>query len=1148
MKKLKNQTGNFRFLKNLLLKVNLTLTIFLVCLAQAAASAYSQKTRMDINIQNGNIVELITQIESKSEFFFYYQNSELSELNNITVKAKNTTVMEILDEVIKGTHFDYTINDRNIIMLRKTDAIIGNNIPVTALNNVAVQQRTISGKVTNANSQPLPGVTVIAKGSTQGAITDINGNYSLSNIPENAILVFSFVGMRTQEVEVGNRTVIDVILIEEAIDIDEVLVVGYGTRSKALNTSSISSINNEDLNIKSSVKNSGELLQGKITGVMVRNIGGAPGADPIIRIRGMNSIQGGNSALIVIDGFQRGSLSNLNPDDIESIDILKGANATAIYGSEGANGVIIVNTKQGKLNAQPSISFSTDFTGSVINKKLPLIKAGDWARYINAIEMGDNLYRDPSLIFTDAEIAEYDRTGGYDWQDIILRKAMASNYNLSVEGGLGNTNYRISGSFTDKDGIIKNSNYKRYTARIRVNTKIKEWLTAGIDIDKSNQIYRGPRTDTQTDNPISNALNVPPVFPPYNESGEYFSYKDILETNWVRFGPSIATGNPLATINESDILTKIYRNNLFGYLTFLPLPDLSFKIEAGIREGNPIERTFMNNHTFEGNSRNGWGILEQDLSSFFQNSNILNYTKTLNKHKIDLTGVFEQKSSEYYSVYIENQDFALQSLGYNSLGGGDIQNASSSASRVRILSYVGRFSYNYDNRYLFNSSVRRDGSSVFGKKNKWSVFPSMSLGWKLSEEEFIKDIAFIDNLMIRASYGLTGNQAISPYRSLANVGVSGRYPYEGGESTQIGYMLSRSENPNLKWETTKQFDIGLDIAILNRTLELSADYYYKKTFNLLQDREIPYYTGFSTVLDNLGKISNEGFEFSANYFFNSTNFTMSHKFNFSTNKTLVLDLGGLDRLGYSAGGSGNEVNDPLIYLFEGQRWGQIYAWGYEGTWRLDEEEEAKKYGQLPGGPKYTDLNGDYIIDSQDRYVVGNVLPKFEYGWNSRFTYKNFFSSFQIQGVYGNKIFNVTRAGTFWEERWTDRWTPENQNTKNPEIDYWDGKTAHEKLQDYPYKISFPAAMGNAYTRWLEDGSYLRLKDLTLGYNINSLVQKLNSKNISIFISMKNLVTITKFSGYNPEVSSFGNNDKTLGTSFYDYPISKEVNLGLNVTF
>ncbi len=574
---------------------------------------------------------------------------------------------------------------------------------------------------------------------------------------------------------------------------------------------------------------------------------------------------------------------------------------------------------------------------------------------------------------------------------------------------------------------------------------------------------------------------------------------------------------------------------------------MSLRTEFGVRLRNTRINEFRNNNTYEGAALNGLGSNNESNSRYFQNSNILNYEKSLGRHDFIITGIVEQKSNNYYGTTITNENFPVHSTGYFNLGSAGVQRTSSSSSLSKILSFVGRISYNFDKKYLFTASYRADGSSVFGEVNKWSYFPSMSVGWRASQEDFIANLGIFNNLMLRVGYGFTGNQAISPYQSLAAITNTGLYPYFG-TGTILNYGVTRASNPNLTWETTEQLDFGIDASFFDGRLELTADYYIKTTRDLLQSREIASYTGLTAITDNIGKLSNKGFELSVNHSLVKGHFSMTNGLIFSTNKTVILDLGPVDRLGYSAGGSGAGVNDPLIFLFEGEPWGQIYGWNYEGTWGLDELEAAKKFGQLPGDPKYTDHYNDGKIDTQDRMFIGNTIPDFEYSLNSRMNYKNFGLSFQIQGVQGNDIFNVSRSGCLYEDRWNDRWTPENQDTDVPAIGYYDAKTREELLKEFPSKISFPSAMVNANSRWVEDGSYIRLKHITLSYNLPSaILRKLKFNDFIIYVSGKNLITLTKYSGYNPEVSSF-QDDKTLGTSYWDYPISREFTLGLNFTF
>lgn len=524
-----------------------TMNVFATGFGQFSFKAEDKKVR-----------EVLDIIEQNSNYRFFY-NDEFESIDKVVnLKVESENINQVLDKLLATSDYTYSLFENNLIVIS-----LKNNVREQS----NLQQNIVRGTVKDEEGNPIPGVTIVLKGTTLGTTTDINGNYIINVVDPQSVLVFSFMGYVNQEITVGSRTQIDISLTEEVVGLEEVVVIGYGTRSKALNTAAISSFRSEDLNLKSATKQLGDMLQGMSSGVMVRNVAGAPGAESIIRIRGMNSILGSNAALVVVDGLQHGSLSNMNPLDIESIDVLKGAEATAIYGSEGANGVIVVTTKRGS-NQRPKISVGSDLTFSKVSKKLPLISAADWCRYVNAIEMASNLYMDPVPIFTESEIQEYERTGGIDWQDVIMRTGVSQNHNIAVDGGSDATNYRISGSFFNNEGIIVNSHYKRYTLQAKINTRITNWFDLGLNWDGGNEVINTVYTNKQTDNPVHGALGVPPIFPIYDEEGNYFGLDDASKTKWSRYAPSFSLGNPLASAKEVDAINEVLNNNILGFLVF----------------------------------------------------------------------------------------------------------------------------------------------------------------------------------------------------------------------------------------------------------------------------------------------------------------------------------------------------------------------------------------------------------------------------------------------------------------------------------------------------------------------------------------------------------------------------------------------------
>lgn len=1021
-------------------------------------------------------------------------------------------------------------------------APFANAVPLKEFLLQDAQLRRVSGTVTTSSGETLPGASVVVKGTNTGTVTDVDGKYTL-NVPENATLIFSTIGYTLQEVPVNGRTVIDVTLQEDVRSLEEVVVVGYGVQKKSDLTGSISSISGDEITTLPTQRVD-QALQGRAAGVLVLNTDGAPGGNTTIRIRGMNSINGGNNALVVVDGLQGADLNSINPNDIASIEVLKDASATAIYGSQGANGVILITTKRGK-TGKPVISYTLDRGVARMNKKMDLLNAAEYARNVNAVVLANNATGvAPVPIFSEAEIQEFERTGGTDWQDVIYRTAQITNHQLSLSGATDKVNYLISGGYLDQEGILLNTDYQRFTLRANAETEITDWALFGINWAGSREITNSTLFGGSTDwpnNPIGAAIRFSPTIPVYDEKGNY-SRASLFYGN-----PTL--WNPLASAVEPSIERNTVRNNVNTYLQFQLLEGLTFRVTGGARLSEQDNMSFLNNKTFIGLQNNGQGSTTSNSSTYLQNSNILTYDKVFNKHHLTVTAVAEQQYTKSVGSFINTADFLNKETGSYDLAGANISNVGSFLSERKINSYLGRINYVLNDKYLVTLSYRADGSSVFGKNNKWGYFPSASVAWRAANESFIENLNVFSDLKLRASWGSTGNQAISPYQTLARISSGANYPYNGGDGTDIGFQITAADNPSLRWETTTQTDFGIDAAFFDGRLNLTADYYIKITEDLLMQRELPRHSGLSSIIDNVGSMENKGFELAIGGDPLVGTLAWNTGFNISANRTTVLDVGPTKKIAFTAGGSGQGTNIAFMYLREGEPFGQMMGWGYEGTWKLHEADEAAKYGQLPGDPHYTDLNNDGKINIDDQMVIGNSMPKFIFGWNNRLSYKNFELNVQIQGAQGNNIFNVARIaleqtqGT--SRRILDRWTPENQDSDIPGL--IDGLTRQNA--NLTSTITFPTSAGNTTSRYVEDGSYVRLKNVTLAYNFPaSLTEKIKLNNLRLYVSGTNLLTITNYLGYDPEVSSFTGNDAQLGTDYNNYPQSKLFNVGLNVSF
>jgi TonB-linked SusC/RagA family outer membrane protein len=1027
-------------------------------------------------------------------------------------------------------------------------------------------QRALSGKITDTNGEPIVGANVTVKGTTVGTTTGTDGNYKLT-VPVGAnTLVVSFIGYLAQEVIIGNQSVINVVLESDIQALSEIVVVGYGQQRKSDITGSISSVKSKDL-VQLPVMRADQQLQGRAAGVVVTNTDGAPGGNTTVRIRGSNSITGGNSALVVIDGFQGGNLSAINPNEIESVEVLKDASATAIYGSRGANGVILITTKKGKAGA-PVVDYTYTFGLQNLGHKIDLMNAGDYAQIANDYKAAQNRNGVPTLPFTQQQIDALYQTGGTDWQDEIYRTAPLQMHQLSLSGGNEHVKYFVAGGYYDQDGLIINTNFKRLTLRSNIDLNVNKWLKAGINVnvikDKGNvpPFGEGTRYVDILAQVVNAVLRFDPVTPVYDENGNFsrppttYGDRDV----W----------NPVATTqgayNESNDITT----NLNTYLDFRLMEGLNFRITGAAGITNSGKETYYSHITQNGETSDGVGELTEAKYVYFQNSNILTYDKILNeKHHLTVTGVAETQLYTDNGSYISASGFFSDATGINDLGQANLINEKSSYDTKRAInSYMGRINYGFDNKYLVTFSYRADGSSVFGANNKWGYFPSASLAWRASEEDFISNLNVFSDLKFRGSWGITGNQAITPYATLDAITSGYNYPFDGTGSTNIGFAATRAANPNLKWESTAQTNIGVDMGFFGGRLTATVDIYKKVTDDLLLSRPVPSYTGFTILLDNVGSIQNKGLEITVggDPFVGDFRWNTSANITFNRSEVLALlegqqfmpvrtNTGG----GYQIWATGN--NNALMNLEVGKPFGSMRGFVNLGTWSESERVQAAAYGQLPGDAKWKDIAGatdadgnpipDGKISTADLTTIGNTSPKFVFGWSNSMSYKNFTLTFLIQGSYGNDLFNATRIKTESPSigaspNLNNRWTIDNQDTDVPAfIDQLTRDAA-----GLTSKVNLGKSAYNRSTRWIEDGSYVRLKNVTFGYNLpKSLVSKVGLQNLRLYVTATNLLTLTNYSGYDPEVSSYNvGSDAAKGIDISNYPTVKTVTFGINLTF
>jgi TonB-linked SusC/RagA family outer membrane protein len=986
---------------------------------------------------------------------------------------------------------------------------------------------TIRGTVTDENGEAIPGVTVSVLSMTIGTATDLDGNYSIS-VPEGSTLVFSFIGFGTQNIVVGDRSVIDVTLTEDMASLDEVVVVGYGTQRKRDLTGAVASVNAEDLEERPNISVI-QSLQGAVAGMNVGQVNTA-GEEPALSIRGRTSISGTQDPLIVVDGvIFRGSLIDINPNDVTSIDVLKDASSTAVYGSQAANGVIIITTKTGAVSEELDVNYSTYYSILEPTKKFRPESPSQHVERINAAYFLDSrteasryLEANPDFDFTstfrtsDHERA-YDAGIITDWYNMATNNILrAKNHNFSIAKRNSQGGYFLSAGYTDQDGYMVNEEYERLNARINIDNNLTDWLELGVQTFITSSDYSGFDI-----NPSSRYI-FSLYAPAYAEDG----------VTLLQNPRGVGTGvyNPLL-IMQSDDFDK--RLNLFGnaYANIsIPFVEgLSIKTNFNInsiRNSKYFYRHYVNDFQGQGQKYEGIG-------NDWANDNILTYNRTFNnKHRINATIAYGREKRRFNSTTASAFYFISDELGYNRLqaGSADLQSVASTAWQETSLYNLNRLFYGFDDKYLFTLTVRTDGFSGFGQDYKYGTFPSASTAWVLSEENFIKDFGFIDNLKLRGSYGANGNRTIGRYSTLSR--VAGGFNYINGAKLPV-YTQGNATlaNPDLKWETTIGINIGLDYSLFNSRVSGSIDYYNTNTEDLLYDVDIPGITRFESISDNLGKLHNEGMEITiSTRNISNDEFQWSTDINFSRNRNELKEL-----LGFDADGDG--IEDDLISegLFIGESLGAIYDYQTNGElWNVG--DEIPNSADL-GSYVIRDNDGNGAIDPGDRVILGNTLPAFRWSMNNRFNYKNWSLSVFINSVQGNDNYYLGRdalVGGGFNSLNNTLW---DNTSLPPNLDFWLPENPDARYQ----RLGVGISEGINAARFIER-SFIRLQDVNLSYALNedALGKLFNIQSFRLFLNGKNLYTWTKWPGWDPETGE--------GITIGGRPVLRHYTFGIDVRF
>lgn len=975
----------------------------------------------------------------------------------------------------------------------KLKSVLSMLLFVMSIYGAVAQGKVVTGTVNDSSGDPLPGVTIMVKGTTNGAVTNIDGSYSINNVNSEDVLVFSFVGTVSQEAPVGAKSVLDVTMQDDIVSLEEIVVVGYGTQKKKDVTGSVAVVDKEELAQRPNSQ-VGALIQGKAAGVQVLSSSGKPSQGLNIRIRGTNSINAGSDPLYVVDGVPTTDTRSINPADIESVSILKDAASGAIYGAQAANGVVIITTKGG--SGKPMVTFNSYGGYSEVWKTIPVLEARDYRDLM--IEMGQN---------TDWN--QYNENT--NWQDEIFQKGVSQNYQLAFSGSNENANYYVSGGWTAQEGAVRSSKMDRASFKINLDQQIYDWLKLGTRLayTKYSDVDVTDNQNVNSGGVLLGALSTPSIIGIYNPDGTFTSNPF---QNWE---------NPVASTDGSDREFNNTRILANAYLEFSFLKNFKFKTNLGIDNSNGIYDYFLDPFgTSYGRALSGRGINNTNNSSYRIFDNTLNYNKTIGKHAIEALGGVISQYWLWENSAITTENFSgdgIKTVNAGSL----ITHAEATKTEKSNLSYIGRLNYSFDDKYLVSANFRADGSSVFGPKNRWGYFSAFSLGWRISEESFLRDVKFLSDLKLRAGAGVVGNDQIENYAYLGRVGGGANYPIGG--IAQPGTYPASIQNETLKWEESRQLNVGLDVSLFNNRISLAADAYVKNTADLLLNAPLPRTTGFDNALQNIGEIQNKGLEFNLNTVNLDSEVSWRTNLNVSFNRNEVLDIVGQEIFLGSIPGRGE-----ASLVREGLPMGTLYGYNYGGV------------DPATGNAFYIAQDGEstFTPAPEDRVIIGDANPDFIYGFTNTVSYKGISLLVFLQGSQGNDILNATRIET---EGMTD---PKNQTSAV--LNRWQ---APGDVTDIPRSSWGNTDNSRISTRFIEDASYMRIKTISIGYDFPSKwLSKAKIQGLKVYVTGENLWTFTNYSGFDPEVNAFGASNTARGIDYGTYPQTRNLIFGLNLTF
>lgn len=1103
--------------------MKLTTVLLMITCLKISAISYSQNSLVNVDFKSGKISSVFNAIETQTSYTIFYKDSQIDVNQEITVGKGTQTVKDLLSQLTSETKTKFEVLEKIIVITE----------------NPAAQPRFVKGIITDAETgEPLIGVTIMVEGTSQGVITDVSGYFEIEGVDANSVLLISYIGYESKSVIVGQQTEINIQLEVEARSLDEVVVIGYGALKKADITGAVSSISGDELG-KYSFSSIDRALQGKLPGVTIQQ-DASPGGRVDIRIRGLSTISN-NEPLVVIDGIPSGSLGDINPNDIASIDVLKDASAAAIYGNKASNGVIMVTTKKGKLNQKTQVRFNAEMGSSQVSKKVDVLNAEEYMMVMDEMVANGVAQGTVAAGAVKRDIAGFTPVNT-DWQDEIFRTAMTQNYNLSLSGGNESTAYYFSGGIRNDEGIIINSGQKKYTLTTNFEHKLSKVFTFGENITLAYQdidmvINHNPTGWSGT---ILSALTASPALPVYGSEGNFA----------VPFGSEgyayYGSGNAVWT-SERDGNNK--KTNILGS-TFLKADitdDLSFQTRYGVDYGQIFY------HNYEPWRYFPTPEVEDKVTDRYSRynswvwDNTLNYVKSFGKHSVNLMlGSSLQKiKSDLFSasrVNLLNNTLPFQYLNF---GDPEAQFNDGSGVTSALESYFGRAIYNYQDKYLLTATIRRDGSSKFVKGNKYGTFPSVAAAWRISQEDFLKSVDVIDNLKIRAGWGQVGNQSIGsnyPYLNLIETGHG--YVFGPGDGAFVqGVAEVSNGNADLSWETSNMTNIGLDLGFLNR-FNITLDYFKNVTTDMLLPVELPSLNGRAKApYQNIGSVETSGFEFDLRYYLFEGDFNLTAGFNGSFIRNEVLDLGNSEFIQGSTTMANLTSNQPVMRTVVGKPISSFFGYKMEGIFQNQTEIDnhaTQLEGTRPGDIKYSDINNDGVINDQDRTFLGDGFPDFTYGFSLEGNYKALDFSIFLDGNAGVKVYNGLNMYLMN--------TGYTGNKHTDILNYWDGEGTSNSVPRLIYND--PNNNDRISDYFIEDASYLRIKALQLGYTIpEEKLKMLGVGSVRLFLSCQNLFVITKYSGINPEVrpAGGGTNGATLeggaGGSSSDF--QRDLNIGFD---